>query len=267
MACDENSPDQKIAFSSTTNWYQMSTNTSVFYTHGIVFVELDSLSLPVSVTGLRVVSTESGFDLSFGSLSFVSQNDIRLENKRNEDCFFFSTTPRDVLELMRSFVPTFFRYIENVMPSWIRFITSDVNVVSITDLRTDMLNGRQLATDSDCKGAPLYNSHFYNVFRIGNDFNISLFGNEVSLLKSIAGNKVCILVDICQDNAETVFILLPPESRDVLDKFDFMTSIYLSSGVRFRPRGIGLSIPGSINVKNTVSSLQFWNGAEHFTYR
>jgi hypothetical protein len=38
-------------------------NQSVFYTVGIIFVEINDLSIPVSLTGITVVSTTLNFEL------------------------------------------------------------------------------------------------------------------------------------------------------------------------------------------------------------
>ncbi|XP_063404445.1 signal peptide, CUB and EGF-like domain-containing protein 2 [Mytilus trossulus] len=59
-----------ISLSSTSSWYTLSTNSSIYFTMGIVFVESGDFALPVSISGLEVISTISNFELIYGSLKY-----------------------------------------------------------------------------------------------------------------------------------------------------------------------------------------------------
>ncbi|CAG2197543.1 unnamed protein product [Mytilus edulis] len=113
-----------IILSSTSSWYTLSTNSSIYFTMGIVFVESGDFALPVSISGLEVVSTISNFELIYGSLKYSIADGIELNNKRNHTCFFFETTPKDIHELIGSVIPTLFDKLYEVLPNWIRFSES-----------------------------------------------------------------------------------------------------------------------------------------------
>ncbi|CAC5378020.1 unnamed protein product [Mytilus coruscus] len=233
---------------------------------GIVFVESGDFSLPVSISGLEVISTISNFELIFGSLKYSKANGIELYNRRNNTCFFFETTPRDVHALIASFVPTVFDKLYGVLPNWVRFSESGTRGLSITDLKTDLLKGEELRAVSDCKGAPVNDGRLYSVFRFGTNMSITLFENEVHLPAPFAGNKFCFVVDICQDNGGTAFLLIPPESRSFLKKFDIFKSLHHNNGVIFRPYGVGLSLAKTIDVTHSKKQIIAWNGDNFFQY-
>ncbi|XP_071163252.1 uncharacterized protein [Mytilus edulis] len=233
---------------------------------GIVFVESGDFSFPVSISGLEVISTNSNFELIFGSMKYSKVNGIELYNRRNHTCFFFETTPRDVHALIASFVPTVFDKLYGVLPNWVRFSESGTKGLSITDLKTDLLTGEELRIFSDCKGAPVYDGRLYSVFRFGTNMSITLFENKIHLPSPLAGNRFCLVVDICQDNGGTAFLLIPPESRNFLEKFDIFKSLHQNNGVIIRPYGVGLSLAKNIDVTHSKKEVIAWNGDNFFQY-
>lgn len=265
-SCGEKGLTKNIIFSSTSSWYKLSTNSSIYFTMGIVFVESGDFSFPVSISGLEVISTNSNFELVFGSLKYYVVNGIELYNRRNHTCFFFETTPRDVHALIASFVPTAFDKLYGVLPNWIRFSESGTRGLSITDLKTDLVKGEELRSISDCKGAPVYDGRLYSVFRFGTNMSITLFENKVNLPVPLVGNKFCLVVDICEDNGGTAFLLIPPESRSFLEKFDIFKTLKQNNGVIFRPYGIGLSLTKNIDVTQSKKQIIAWNGDNFFQY-
>ncbi|CAC5403143.1 unnamed protein product [Mytilus coruscus] len=265
-SCGKKGISKNIILSSTSSWFKLSTNKSIYFTMGVVFVESGDYALPVSISGLEVISTISNFELIFGSLKYSQADGTELTNRRNHTCFFFEITPRDVHALIASVVPTVFDKLYGVLPNWIRFSKSGTERLSITDLKTDLLNGEELRAISDCKGAPVYDGRLYSVFRFGTNMSITLFENEVHLPSPLAGNRFCLVVDICQNNGGTAFLLIPPESRSFLEKFDFFKSLHQSYGVIFRPYGVGLSLTKNIDVTHSKKQIMAWNGDNFFQY-
>lgn len=88
-SCGEKGISKNIILSSTSSWYKLLTNPSIYFTMGIVFVESGDFSFPVSISGLEVVSTNSNFELIFGSLKYTEVNGTEFYNRRNNTCFFF----------------------------------------------------------------------------------------------------------------------------------------------------------------------------------
>jgi hypothetical protein len=226
-----------ILLTSTSLWYQLKTNRTVFYTYGIIFAEINDLSIPISITGVKVISTGSNFELITGSSLYKESDGVQLSNIYKNDCLLFDITPKDIHDFISSgsFLGTVFDRFNVVLPSWLRFSKSGVGMISVTDLKTDLLYGRYVDNQEDSRGAPVLDDHLYNVFRFGTDMSFSVYGKMLSLPPPLDGNKFCFIVDICQSNGATVILMLSPESRTLLDDIDIFSTM---EGSRFRPRGI-----------------------------
>jgi hypothetical protein len=49
------------------------------YTYGVVFIEVNKLSLPISLSGMEVVSSTKGFEMMIGSLRHSEHNGTLLQ--------------------------------------------------------------------------------------------------------------------------------------------------------------------------------------------
>lgn len=266
-SCGKYGSTKNILLSSTSSWYQLKTNSSIYFTQGIVFIESGNFALPVSISGLHTISTISNFELIFGSLQYTESNGIELHNKREYKCLDLEITPKDVHALIASVVPTLFDKLYTVLPNWIRFSKSGTAEFSITNLKADLLYGEKLRYVSECNKAPVNEKLLYSVFQFGNNMNITLFENEVHLPAPLRDNKFCLVVDICQDNGGTAYLLLPPESIGFLERFEYFQFLHQRYGIFFRPYGIGLSLAKNIDVTRTKKQISVWNGDEIFQYQ
>lgn len=267
-SCIEADSYQKLQLSSTSSWYKLNTNSSIVYTFGIVFMEINSFSMPVSLSGLEVVTSNSGFQLVLGSLRFTESEGTQQYNRHTSQCFSFQVTPKDIHDFISSgsFLLSVFDDLYRKLPEWIRFSKTGTGLLSVTDLRTNLVSGSQIDNYHDCRGAPTKANHFYSVFRFGTKFALSIYGNQIQVPAPFLGKKFCIIIDVCQDNAGTVFLMVPPQSRGFLEKIEFFSNLASTVGLRMRPRGIGLSITNNINVHYRKTELRLWNGDNFFQY-
>jgi hypothetical protein len=240
-------------------------NQSVFYTVGIIFVEINDLSIPVSLTGITVISTTLNFELITSSSLYNENDGITIDDRLDNECLLFDITPKDLHDFITSgsFLGTVFDRLNIKLPPWLQFSKSGVGMISVTDLKTDLIFGRHIDRFQDCRGAPVFGDRLYNVFRFGTDMTFSIYGRMFNLPPPLDGNKLCFIIDICQSNGGTVILMLPPESRNLLDNIDIFSTM---QGLRFRPRGIGLSLSRDINVHYRTTELELWNGDELFRY-
>ena len=236
-----------------------------FYTLGIIFVEINDLSIPVSLTGITVISTTLNFELITSSSLYNENDGITIDDRLDNECLLFDITPKDLHDFITSgsFLGTVFDRLNIKLPPWLQFSKSGVGMISVTDLKTDLIFGRHIDRFQDCRGAPVFGDGLYNVFWFGTDMSFSIYGRMFNLPPPLDGNKLCLIVDICQSNGGTVILMLPPESRNLLDDIDIFSTM---EGLRFRPRGIGLSLSRDINVLYHTTELELWNGDELFRY-
>ncbi|KAH3844587.1 hypothetical protein DPMN_086846 [Dreissena polymorpha] len=216
--------------------------------------------MPLSVSGLQVdIST---YKLISGSLQFSEHDGIKEEETRRHECWSFDITPRDIHDILQenSFTKTFLNNIEDVLPKWLSFSQPGRVLLGLNDLHVDIEDGSEI-NKGECKGAPLDDATLYTVFKIGKGFQISLYGKIISMPEHLQGRKYCIILDICQDFGNTVFLILPEESRDILE--DVTMFQYLAQyGIKIRPIGLGFSLSKRINVD--TSDITVWRGEDTF---
>lgn len=232
----------------------------------MVFLESGDLALPVSISGVEVISMDSNFELKYGSLKYGENHGKKLANNRTNDCFYFEITPKDVHQLVGAFLPTVFESMTDSFPNWLQFTNNGTVGFSVTDLKADLFYGRDIDSKTECKGAPVLKNNKYSLFRFGTNVTMTIFENKINIPESISGQKFCLILDICQDNGGTAFFIVPPESEDMLQKFDFFKSLYSQYGVKFRPVGIGLSLSKQINVQDRRTHVEVWNGDNFIQY-
>lgn len=251
--------------SSTAPWFQLKTNRSIIFTQGIVFVEVNALAMPLSITGLEVFKNDDDISVISGSLSLNPNLGVLYGENRTHDCWSFDITPRDIYDLLSVYIKTFMETMDSFLPGWLRFSNDGSHVIGLTDFHADLLKGKDIQHGM-CGGAPLLDNNLYTVLRLGSGFNLSFYGQEVTLPAPLNNEQFCFIIDICQDYGGSLYLILPEESRDLLDKFNFSRDLFEDYGIRIRPKGIGLSLLKQINVHSRFSELQLWNGDAVATY-
>ena len=226
---------------------------------------LDDISLPISLTGTDLLKENDDFSLTAGPLKYIADDGILISNRSGDDCWSFDVTPLDIHDFLTSisFRKSFFVNIQTILPDWLSFSHTDSSFLQEVDLKTDFLHGYDVATDPWCNGAPVTSTHLYNIFRYNGSMAVSIYGDRVHLPEPLAGERFCIIVDICQ---ETIFLMLPEQSRDLLEKFEMFKLLKNRFDFEIRPRGIGLSLSRHINVRSNTTELQLWNGDRLFKY-
>lgn len=269
MSCKGGSETSlNLMLTSTDIWYRLNTNQSILYTYGIVFAEVDNISVPISLTGMNVISTGKNFDIVIGSLTYREEDGTALKDRHYHDCLLHSLTPKDIHDFVSSgsFLGTFFDRIQDKLPPWLRFSKSGVGLLSVTDLKTDLVYGQNIDSLPECIGAPVFKDRLYNVFRFGTDMSFSIYGNRIQVPAPLQGEKFCMIIDICHNTGGTIFLMIPEKSKHLLDKADYFIAL-AKKGTRLRPKGIGLSLVNGIKVNYKTSELNLWSGEEMFRYR
>lgn len=188
-------------------------------------------------------------------------------NETNTDCWSFVLNAKDVRDFLtkNSFTVTVFTQLEKLLPDWIKFYQSGTTVLGIYDLSITVQSGLEIQ-QGDCEGAPLLPDRLYSVFRFGNEFSLSVYGQRVVMQEPMDNKKVCIIVDICQESGGSVFLNLPVESSSMLNNFTIMQRLIYERGVNLKLKGIGISMQRDIYLNFETNTMQLWYGNDVFQY-
>ena len=263
--------NQKLYLSSTSPWYRLESNSSVRYTAGIVFVELNDISVPFSLTGAELLKQSDAFSLTVSSLKYTAKDGMKYTDKLStsnslkDDCLTLNTTSRDIHDFLKSnsFLKSYFANLLNKLPDWLSFSPAGNSLLQVSDLKTELMSGSDVANDPWCSGAPVVPTHLYSILKYDGSLSVSVYGDRVQLPSPLAGEKYCFIFDVCQ---ATLFLMLPKESRDLLEKFEVFKHMKSLYNIEIRPRGIGLSLGRHVNVHSQTREVQLWNGDRLFNY-
>ncbi|CAC5372376.1 Signal peptide, CUB and EGF-like domain-containing protein 2,Fibrillin-2,Matrilin-2,Multiple epidermal growth factor-like domains protein 6 [Mytilus coruscus] len=233
MSCKGSETNLNLMLTSTDMWYRLNTNQSILYTNGIVFAEVDDISVPISLTGMNVISTGKNFDIVIGSITYREEDGTALKDRHYHDCSLLSLTPK------------IFMILFHLVPFWEPF---SIEFKTSFHLGYDFQN-----QVSDC-------------YRFGTEMSFSIYGDRIQVPAPLQGEKFCMIIDICHNIGGTIFLMIPEKLRNLLDKADYFIAL-AKKGIRLRPKGIGLSLVNEIKVNYKTSELNLWSGEEMFRYR
>ena len=233
-----------------------------------MFVEINSLSLPVSLSGAEVKQYGNDFSISINVAGHKLEDSDTQNDYRTEDCLFLVFTPKDMYDFVShgSFLTTFLSMVKVALPDWVKFNPTNVSLLQVQDLRTNLIYGSKLNEMVQCQGAPVLPDHLYSVFRFDSTFALSVYNNDIVIPRPLSGNKFCLIVDICHNNGGTVFLMVPDESETILTELDIFKTLYRQENLLIKPRGIGLSVVKGIKVHYNQKELHLWNGYVSSTY-
>ncbi|XP_053380098.1 uncharacterized protein LOC128548733 [Mercenaria mercenaria] len=166
---------------------------------------------------------------------------------------------------MDSFMKTFLLSLFPALPDWLRFEKSSTEILSVQDIKSDLIYGRNMDEISWCTGAPVLPDHLYTVFRFDTGFTLNVMGHQVDIPKPLNSRKFCLIVDLCHGYGGTVFLMIPKESRNFLLDLNIFQTLKEEQNIHILPRGIGISLVNGINANYHTLSDELWNGDLMFT--
>jgi len=252
----------EIGLISTSPWYRLRSNASICYTSGIVFSEIKSLSIPLSLTGATATDMTHDIKVVSDVNSYSESDGIQLDQISRSNCIASNVTLTDIRELLtsNSFLNSFFYGLESILPIWFK-VSSSGSTITLTDMTVDLVLGQEVQDDVWCKGAPLYIDHLYAVLKVDSDLSLSFYGQNFTIPTAV-NQKFCFIIDISKDSYGTVFLMLPESSRSVFDSFEAFRHLYETQGIRIKPRGIGVSVQHNIQIARQSQAQQLWGGDE-----
>lgn len=249
-----------IRLKSTSVWYRRTDNE--YYTDGITFVERTSITLPISIRGLRVTVSETHCSISHGADYTSGEGEIFTSEDTPKECLPYDFSESDVFDFIShgSFFKTYLISLGRVLPNWISFEVTSDSLLSIQDLKTDLMYGTEIKETPWCSDAPVLDDSLYNVFRFGSNFSISVQG-EVIKLSLPKSQKFCFITELCHGSECSLFLMIPEDSRRLLEGINVFQQLKQKYSLSITPKGIGLSL-----LLNPTSDVQLWNGDTMFKY-
>lgn len=265
---------EDLMFSSTSKWYRLKVNSSVVFTTGIVHVESNTLTLPISMAGVeleysdsvRILSRTTYFTESLGEefYSMRFSNQTATEKIRDSDIFTFIAS--------NSFARSFFKGLQKVLPVWLTLMSPEKVFLPVSELKTELLIGSAVRMNRDCKEAPVFNDKLYNVFVFSIELVLELFGDFDSIMPT-EDQRICVVTDISTEGG-TVFLLFPPRPPLQLPAFANSRQFIRQSADALKSaltvnefRGFGISFNKDIIVEKTDETVKVWNGDHLIDYR
>ncbi|KAL4233096.1 hypothetical protein ACF0H5_007781 [Mactra antiquata] len=255
-----------VIISSTSRWLRLGDDPSIIYTHGISFVKIRNSVIPISMQG--VVIMNEPFKI-IPIVQYTIEDGVFIQStKTSSDCDDLNITKSYIFDFVHadSFLQTYFDSLTDQLPFWLRFATSNGPIMSIRDMKTDLVYGYNISLFPECSEAPITRNNLYSVMVFNTDFVVrNYFINN--LLKSPERyEKYCIIADICSVSLGTIFFMAPEGGREQLSKIKIFETLKDSLKLQLKPYGLGFSNLNGIQVQNPEQTTAVWSGDGNITY-
>ncbi|CAH1781847.1 unnamed protein product [Owenia fusiformis] len=255
---------------------------SVSFTLGIVFVEVNKLSLPVSLSGMKVKQESGKFEMSILTQGIHPFDGTVIDSTRDPACVQDMTVAKIADYIANNaFLNTYLPSASGLLPSLVNILPTGTKILSPNKLHSWVTTGDVVKGIPVCDVAPVFPDRLYSVFKFNTDTTLNIFGQMINI-PVVDGEDFCLIVDICNDLGGTIMLTFPPSiakslpdnrrrrrSTDssacrILKKIPMTANILGDLDVCVR--GLGFSATNGLNVHSSKSSLQLWNGDNMFNY-
>ena len=259
----------EVQLLSTCSWQQSGQS---YTTSGVVFLQFSNLSLPLSITGIKVnlsqnsLVTELPQSPSSSTCTPCDANEDKIADPTRpfppeyEKCYYYNFTIVDFEDLLtsRSLGNTYFNRVGAILPSWIVIHPfRDQNPsFNIDDYSSGLVVPADLTGIPGCGEIVADEPGLYSVLRYGRSLVSILSGLPLLYRPSPSDAPLCFAVNLCKGTSSPVFVQLPPSVQTNIKLLPFLQP-YISRGWEF-------TIP-SAAVYNTLKSIlvnnTYWNGS------
>ncbi|CAH1781850.1 unnamed protein product, partial [Owenia fusiformis] len=271
-----------VRLSSTSDWLTLNMDPSISFTLGIVFAEVNKLSLPVSLSGMKVKQKSGTFEMSILTQGIHPFDGTVIDSTRDPACVQ-DMTVAEIADYIanNAFLNTYLKSASALLPSFVNALPTGTEILLSNKLHSWVTTGDVVKGIPVCDVAPVFPDRLYSVFKFNTDTTLSIFGQMINI-PVVDGEDVCLIVDIFNDLGGTIMLTFPPsiakslpnnrkrrQSTDssacrILKKIPMTADILGDLDVCVR--GLGFSATNGLNVHNSKNSLQLWNGDEIFNY-
>ena len=244
-------------------------------TRGIVFIEYDTLKVPLSLAGLEITTNtltttlptrDSSVSCSSisSSCSLTPLDQLDTSTEDSEICYEHMPTPEDLSEFVsnQSLTVTFLSSIRSsLFPSWFSLDKAEdmnaLNRLSNTDYLAKLLPSDSLLNERGCESLVIENIQGqFILLQHNGPLNLRIINELPTMLQSPSSSSYyCIAVHVCSGQSSPVHIGLPPSAQDGIKRIGFILN-YINKGWTFNFKSATLTkIP---QMKQLTAKL--WNG-------
>ena len=260
---------QPTVLKSSCSW---NTRNELLVTTGIVFIEYDSLKVPLSLAGLEITTdalattlppSDSSVTCSSSSSS-CSLTPLNQLSTFTGTCYQHMPTPEDLSQFVsnQSLTITFLSSIKSsLFPSWFSLDKAEdmnaLNKLSSTDYLAKLVSSDSLLTERGCESLVIENIQGqFILLQHNGPLNLNVVNELPSTLPSPSlSNYYCIAVHVCSGQSSPIHIGLPPSAQDGIKRIGFIFN-YVNKGWTFNFKSATLTkIP---QVEQLTAKL--WNG-------
>lgn len=273
-----------LVFDATCNWIQRKT---MNFAPGIVFTNLDGLTLPASI---------SGTELEFSN-NLVSLNQLNTINL-NEQCaecptimrgndsissvggkfapscsVTFNPTIADINDFLNteSLAYSYFYYTNSLYPSWLKLLpingnsrTHDTNSYQVT-----LVDGDVLRDINGCDDLPVVEDGLYSVLQYSGTLNVSIpsIGTHNIYTPSDDATPLCFAVNLCAGSRAPFYIGIPTEAQPFFTSLPFRQNL-MNNGWNTNTEALAVAVGSSyinVDIIERLSGFQYWDGIQDIT--
>ena len=242
------------------SYCQWETNNGVIRTVGIVFANTDTVSLPISVSGMRYGITRN--KLHVNNFVAIERECIPCESCMNEAYNFTLTDTINFLNT-RALAYTYLEEIQKLLPSWLTMsvdveLAMDTSSLTLYDSFAPITRDKDTVSSKGCSKLSHLTGSVYSVLRHDKTLSAVIDGHQYDYRESTAtgsaSEPMCFALDLCKGSESPVHMQISPPINDIL------VSEYLD---RFNGRQWNIHF-NNISVYGTPVShnfeVKFWNG-------
>ncbi|KAL4233097.1 epidermal growth factor-activated receptor [Mactra antiquata] len=255
-----------IIMSSTSRWLRLRDDPSIIYTHGISFVKIRNNVIPISMQG--VVIMNEPFKI-IPIVQYAIEDGVFIQStKTSSDCDNLNITKSYIFDFVHadSFLKTYFDSLTDQLPFWLNFATSNGPIMSVRDMKTDLMYGHDIGVYPECSEAPITRNHLYSVMVFNTNFIVKNYFRNHLLKSPERYEKYCIIADICTESFGTIFFMAPEGGREQLSKIKIFETLKNHLKLQLKPYGLGFSNLNGIQVYTQEETSAIWSGDGNISY-
>jgi len=275
---------ETLTFDATCNWIQRKTRN---FAPGIVFTNLDGLTLPASI---------SGTELEFSN-NLVSLNQLNAINL-NEGCaecptitrgndsisnvggefapscsITFNPTIADINDFLNteSLAHSYFYYTNTLYPSWLKLLpingnsrTHDTNSYQVT-----LVDSNELRDINGCEDLPVVEDGIYSVLLYSGTLNVSIpsIGTYDIYTPPDDTTPLCFAVNLCAGSRTPFYIGIPTEAQPFFTSLPFIQNL-MDNGWNINTEALAIVVGSgylNVDIMDRLSGFQYWDGIQDIT--
>ena len=253
-----------IKLTSSCYWTNRNELSQVRVTKGIVFIQYDSMKIPLSLAGIETTDSIINSSLPVRRSSNNPTCNVTAMNS-STSCYQYIPSAEDFSEFVKrqSLAVTFLSSIRRtIFPNWLSLdITEDsnaLNKLSNTDYLAKLAPATALLGEKGCESLVLmHDTGQFLLLQHNGPLNLTI-ENELSsktLQSPLSFNFYCIALHVCSGRMSPLYIGIPPSAQDGIKSINFISN-YVNKGWELKFRSATLfGMP-----QHFKSSIKFWNG-------